>query len=91
MDEQATFEIRAVLASRRHRGQHRGLVIGSIAPVTLARIDPGAAHQAVTAAPTANRIWYRRVLGSDPAIDPLRWVAIDDATGELIASGAVGG
>ena len=52
--------------------------------------DPGAAHEVVTAAPTASRIWYRRVLSSDPAFDPPRWVAIDDATGEVIASGLVG-
>jgi len=54
---------------------------------TLERVDPYAAKLLAAAAPKANRIWYRRVLGPDPAEDAMRWIAIDDATGRLIATG----
>jgi hypothetical protein len=57
---------------------------------TLARIDPYAASVLAAAAPRADRIWYRRVLGPDPEQDSMRWVAIDDSTGELLASGTAG-
>lgn len=58
-------------------------------PGTLARIDPGAAHLLARTSPAVERIWYRRVLGTDPARDPVLWVAVDDATGNVIGSGAV--
>jgi hypothetical protein len=57
---------------------------------TLARIDPHVAKLLTAAAPRADRIWYRRVLGLDPALDAIHWVAIDDSTGKLIASGSQG-
>lgn len=56
-------------------------------PGTLAKVDPYAAKLLAAAAPKADRIWYRRVLGPDPTEDSMRWVAIDDATGRLIATG----
>lgn len=59
-------------------------------PRMLRRIDPHAAEILAAAAPEADRVWYRRVLGQDPAQDPMRWITIDDATGELIASGFEG-
>ena len=59
-------------------------------PETLERVDAHVAEVLSAAAPDADRIWYRRVLGRDPAQDPMRWVAINDATGELIASGFEG-
>ena len=57
---------------------------------TLAAVDPGAAAVVATASPNAQRIWYRRALGLDPARDAPRWMAIDDATGVVIATGFVG-
>jgi hypothetical protein len=54
---------------------------------TLAKVDPYAAKLLSAAAPKPVRIWYRRVLGPDPAEDAMRWIAIDDATGRLIATG----
>jgi hypothetical protein len=57
---------------------------------TLARVDAHVAELLTAVAPRAERIWYRRVLGLDPAEDPMHWVAIDDATGEVIASGFEG-
>ena len=54
---------------------------------TLARVDPAAAELVGANLPGAARIWYRLTLGPDPARDPLRWIAIDDATGAAIASG----
>jgi hypothetical protein len=59
-------------------------------PRTLAAIDPAAAAEVAAASPDAQRIWYRRALGPDPSRDAPRWIAIDDTTGEVIASGFVG-
>ncbi|HJP87785.1 MAG TPA: hypothetical protein VJ850_01975 [Candidatus Limnocylindrales bacterium] len=56
-------------------------------PAMLAQIDPYAAKVLAAAAPKANRIWYRRVLGPDPEQDSMRWITIDDTTGEFIAGG----
>ena len=71
---------------------YRGTVLMDtlVDPATLARIDQHAADVLAAAAPTAKRIWYRRVLGPDPAADPMRWIGIDDASGTLIASGSEG-
>jgi hypothetical protein len=57
---------------------------------TLAVVDPDAAAIVARASPNAQRIWYRRMLGWHPAGDAPRWIAMDDATGDVIASGIVG-
>jgi len=59
-------------------------------PATLAAVDPAAADVVAARAPTAERIWYRRALAADPARQLPRWVASDDATGEVIGSGSIG-
>ena len=56
---------------------------------TLFAVDPAAAAEISRTAPKAERIWYRRALGPDPAIDAPRWVAIDDTTGHVLGGGAV--
>jgi len=75
-------------------------VIGPTGPIlmetlvdreTLAAVDPDAAVLVAGDSPRPARIWYRLALGQDPGADPSRWIAIDDATGEVIASGLVGG
>jgi hypothetical protein len=63
---------------------------------TLAAVDPEAAALVAGAVlagdtPQPARIWYRLALGPDPSRDPSRWIVIDDATGEAIASGWSGG
>ncbi len=55
---------------------------------TLFAVDPAAAAQISRTAPKAERIWYRRALGPDPARDEPRWVAIDDMTGKALGGGA---
>jgi hypothetical protein len=59
-------------------------------PRTLAAVDPDAAAVVAARSPESQRIWYRRALGLDPAHAVPRWIAIDDATGDVIASGFVG-
>jgi hypothetical protein len=57
---------------------------------TLAAVDPDAAAQVASTSPDAQRIWYRRTLGLDPLRDAPRWIAFDDATGQVVGSGIVG-
>jgi hypothetical protein len=81
----------------RPRNTRSGTALGSAGPLlmetmvdlpTLARVDPAAATMVTASAPTANRIWYRRALGTDPGWTEVIWVAIDDATGEVLADGS---
>lgn len=84
------FQERETLSIRALGYQAPVLMEALVDPLTLARIDPHAADVLKAAAPNAKRIWYRRVLGADPAADPVHWVGIDDTTGKLIASGSAG-
>jgi hypothetical protein len=77
------------LAAAAHQPRDTVLFETLVDPVTLARIDPDAAARVARDAPAADRIWYRRALGADPGTDPLAWLAIDDTTGTVIASGTV--
>ncbi|HET7182135.1 MAG TPA: hypothetical protein VFI15_07895, partial [Candidatus Limnocylindrales bacterium] len=77
------------LAAAAHQPRDTVLLETLVDPVTLARIDPDAAARVARDAPAADRIWYRRALGADPGTDPLAWLAIDDTTGTVIASGTV--
>jgi hypothetical protein len=56
---------------------------------TLRQVDPTAASS-VAPDDTASRIWYRRSLDTTSGPTPsIRWVALDDAAGTLLAHGLV--
>ncbi len=58
----------------------------------LAVVDPAAAELVGAAVPrSGSRIWYRRVVVPDAGPGLMRWVAIDDAAGVVLASGVVPG
>ena len=71
------------------------LVSALLRPETLERVDPAAA-EALAPRPPAGLVWYVRGLetGYDPTRYPLgqspprlRWIVLDDTTGEVIARG----
>lgn len=69
----------------------RVLVIALVSPLRLATIDRVAAG--ALPRPASERVWYVLGLEVTPTTDPnepigtTRWVVVDDATGELLASG----